>query len=139
MRGTLGKYPLEPSAVWRGQGCPTSSVANWGGSLRHFRPLSARLADMFLWAMRWVVRVLAVVGAVFLLVYAGDWMVWRVVRAGATGSVMVSREVVASLKGNREEYFYDGTQEERCSRSMLPEGGMRACWWVERHRVVFDR
>ncbi len=84
-------------------------------------------------------RVVAGSVVLCLLLYALDWVVWRVSRRGATGSVTVSREVVAPLKGGREEYYYDGTQEERCSRSMLPEGGMRACWWVVRHRVVFDR
>lgn len=83
-----------------------------------------------------------VAGALVLLavlVYAGDWVVWRVVHRGATGVVGVTREVVAPLKGGREEYYYDGVTQETCSRSMLPEGGMRACWWVERHRMVFDR
>jgi hypothetical protein len=86
-------------------------------------------------AVRGVVRLVLLMAAIYL----GDWVVWRGLRAGATGMVSVSREVVAPLKGGREGYFYDGTEEERCSRSMLPEGGMRACWWVERHRVVYDR
>ena len=89
--------------------------------------------------VRMVVR--GVVGLVLMMAatYAGDWVVWRVVQGGATGMVSVSREVVAPLKSGREEYYYDGTQQETCSRSMLGEGGYRACWWVERHRVVFDR
>ncbi len=88
--------------------------------------------------VRLVVRPTAGLIVLCLLLYVGDWTVWRAVQ-GVTASVTVSREVVAPLKGGREEYYYDGTQEQRCSRSMLPEGGMRACWWVERHRVVFDR
>ena len=88
---------------------------------------------------RWTVRVLAGFVVFCVLVFAVDWVVWRVVRGGATGTVAVTREVVAPLKGGREEYYFDGTTTERCSRSALPEGGMRACWWVERHRVVFDR
>ena len=73
------------------------------------------------------------------LVYVGDWAGWRMVHGGATGVVAVTREVVAPLKGGREEFYYNGTREETCSRSMLPEGGYRACWWVERHRLVLDR
>ena len=42
----------------------------------------------------------AVIGLVLLAmaVYAGDWLVWRVLRGGATGVVAVSREAVAPLK-----------------------------------------
>ena len=85
----------------------------------------------------------AVVGLVVLLalVYLGDWAVWRVrvARGGGMGKMTVSRVVVAPLKGNREEYYSDGKTDVDCSRSMFPQGGSDACWWVQRHRVVFDR
>ena len=72
-------------------------------------------------------------------IYVSDWIVWRFLRGSPSGVVLVTREVVAPLKGGREEYYYDGTREEWCSRSALPQEGMRPCWWVKRHRVVFDR
>ena len=89
--------------------------------------------------VRMAVRGLGGVLLLMALGYAGDWAVWRVARGGATATVSVAREIVAQLKGGREEYYFDGMVDERCSRSALPQGGMRACWWVERHRVVFDR
>jgi hypothetical protein len=67
------------------------------------------------------------------VVYLGDLLVWRV------GAVVVSRFVVAPLKGNKEEYYYDGTAALDCSRSLFPQAGSGACWWVERHRVVYER
>lgn len=75
------------------------------------------------------------------LVYLGDMAVWgvRVKMGGGMGKVTVSRFVVASLKGNKEEYYFDGTAEVDCSRSIFPQAGSGACWWVERHRVVYDR
>jgi hypothetical protein len=75
------------------------------------------------------------------LVYLGDWGVWRwrVAMGGGMGRLTVSRVVVAPLKGNREEYYSDGKTEVECSRSLFPQAGSDACWWVERHRVVFDR
>lgn len=81
---------------------------------------------------------LVVLGAV---VYLGDWAVWRlrVARGGGMETVVVSRFVVASLKGNKEEYYYDGTGPVDCSRSLFPQGGNGACWWMARHRVVYDR
>lgn len=91
--------------------------------------------------LRWVERIVFVGLVAAILLVAADWLVWRVrvSRGDAFGTVTVSRMVVAPLKGNREEYYADGTTEERCSRSMLPWGGARACWWVERRRVVMDR
>ena len=85
----------------------------------------------------------AMLGLVVLLalVYLGDWGVWRwrVAKGGGMGRLTVSRVVVAPLKGNREEYYSDGKTEVECSRSLFPQAGSDACWWVERHRVVFDR
>jgi hypothetical protein len=75
------------------------------------------------------------------LVYLGDWALWRVRvgMGGGMGKVVVSRFVVATLKGNKEEYYADGTAEVDCSRSLFPQAGSGACWWVVRHRVVFER
>ena len=91
--------------------------------------------------VRWLERSVLGLLVVVLVGVAVDWGVWRVREAhgSGTGSVVVSRMVVAPLKGNREEYYPDGTEPEACSRSIVPWGGMRACWYAERHRVVFER
>ena len=98
---------------------------------------------------RWVGRVLAgvAVGLVVTaaLVYLGDWAVWQARvslshgKGGGMGTVVVSRFVVAPLKGNKEEYYYDGTGPMDCSRSLFPQGGNGACWWMTRHRVMYER
>jgi hypothetical protein len=83
------------------------------------------------------------VGVVLLaaVIYLSDWAVWRirVARGGGMGKIIVSRVVVAKLKANKEEYYADGTGEVACSQSLFPQAPSGACWWVERHRVVFDR
>lgn len=73
--------------------------------------------------------------------YAGDWAVWRIRMASGTGMgrVEVDRIQVAALKGNKEEYYADGTADVDCSRSLFPQGGANACWWMERHRVEYER
>lgn len=74
-------------------------------------------------------------------IYVGDWVVWRV-RVGVgrgMGKVAVSRIEVASMKGNKEEYYWDGTTDVDCSRSLFPQAGAGACWWLIRHKVVFER
>jgi hypothetical protein len=55
------------------------------------------------------------------------------------GTAQVSRFVVAPLKGNKEEYYFDGTAMVDCSRSLFPQAGSGACWWVKRHPVVYER
>jgi hypothetical protein len=81
---------------------------------------------------------LAVVVAVL---YLGDWAVWKAKSAsgGGVGSVVVNRVVVAPEKGNREEYFADGTSTVSCSQSLFPWTGAGACWYVERHRTIEER
>ncbi len=102
---------------------------------------SARDGDVEL-TMKWILA-RALVGLVVAaaVVYLGDWAVWRVRVAlgGGMGTVEVSRFVVASLKGNKEEYYPDGSATVDCSRSLFPQAGSGACWWLERHRVVFER
>lgn len=75
------------------------------------------------------------------VVYLGDMAVWgvRVKMGSGMGRVVVSRFVVAPLKGNKEEYYFDGTAEVDCSRSIFPQAGSGACWWLERHKVIYDR
>ena len=80
-----------------------------------------------------------IVALVFL--YVGDWSVWRlrVARGGGMGSVVVSNIVVLPLKDNKEEYDWGGTADVSCSRSIFPQAGSGACWWLRRHNVVFER
>ncbi len=75
------------------------------------------------------------------LLYAGDWAMWRVKMAHGEGmgEMTVGRLQVAALKGNKEEYFPDGNEEVVCSRSLFPQEGNQACWWLARHRVIFEQ
>jgi hypothetical protein len=86
-------------------------------------------------------RALLSLAVALAVVYLGDMTVWwvRARMGGGMGTVTVSRFVVASLKGNKEEYYFDGTAEVDCSQSIFPQAGSGACWWVRRHRVVYER
>ncbi len=87
---------------------------------------------------RWIEVGLLCLIALALVFCAADWLAWKL-RGSPQGSVVVTRLVVAPLKGNREEYYPDGTETLPCSQSILPWDATQACWWMERHRVVFDR
>ena len=86
-------------------------------------------------------KVVVGIVAALAILYLGDWGVWRarVAMGGGMGTVSVSRIQVASLKGNKEEYYTDAAEEVDCSRSIFPQGGSSACWWLARHAVVFER
>jgi len=86
------------------------------------------------------------IGAFWLLVgvallYIGDFAVWRirVAAGGGVDHVTVGLLQVATLKGNKEEYYPDGTEVVDCSKSLFPQTGAGACWWVESHKTVFER
>ncbi|NUQ26986.1 MAG: hypothetical protein HOQ35_00485 [Acidobacteriaceae bacterium] len=82
------------------------------------------------------------IGAVATMVlYMGDWAVWRirVARGGGMDEVQRTEVQVASLKGNKLEYYYGGQWMAACSRSIFPQAGEGACWWIERHREVIKR
>jgi hypothetical protein len=91
--------------------------------------------------IRWLVRAAVAIFAIALFIYPADWIVWKVqtLFGGGVGSVHVSRFTVAELKGNKEEYYPEGADTVPCSRSIFPQGGNSACWWLRRHPQIIDR
>lgn len=91
--------------------------------------------------IRWLVRGAVAVFAIALLIYPADWLTWEIQRilGGGIGSLQVSHVTVAELKGNKEEYYPDAVESIPCSRSIFPQGGYTACWWLRRHPQVVDR
>ena len=75
-----------------------------------------------------------------LLVYLADFALWRrrLASGGGIDTVQVSRVSIATLKSNKEEYYFDGTEMAPCTRSLLPpptaDGWGTPCWWLVRHR-----
>jgi hypothetical protein len=94
-------------------------MANWG----------RRLGDIA------IVMVL-----LFGTLYAGDWLVWRfrISRGTGYGSVEVHQFLATSLKGDKTEYDMTGTIQETCSRSIFPQQGNPACWWLVRHKSQWE-
>lgn len=91
--------------------------------------------------IQWIVRSIVALFAVALLIYPADWAIWEAQRlfGGGLGSVDVGHVTVAELKANKEEYYADDVQTVPCSRSLFPQGGNSACWWLRRHPQVVDR
>jgi hypothetical protein len=94
---------------------------------------------------KWIARMLArAVGAVVLLAavaYPLDWAVWRarVATGGGMGEVQVDLYIVGELKGGKEDYYPQGSSIMPCSKTLYPQGGNGACWWMQRHREVIQK
>ena len=86
-------------------------------------------------------RLAAVAIGLVVFIYAIDFA-WFEIRAhfprlgAATGSVHRIRLLAIPNKGDKTTYELDMVHPEDdvpCSHSLLPEGGMRPCWYVTRH------
>src|SRR5450432_3837115 len=77
-------------------------------------------------------------------VYGADWGVFeaRQVRGAGMRSIQVQKYLRIPLKGNKDEYDFNGTEDRSCSVSMLPQYAASnwnpSCWWLERHKVSWE-
>jgi hypothetical protein len=88
----------------------------------------------------WLGRSLVALVVLAGLVYAGDWIVFRirVSRGSAFRVIEVNQFLATPLKGNKVEYDLMGSAPETCSRSIFPQQGNPACWWLERHTAQWE-
>lgn len=69
--------------------------------------------------------------------YVGDWLVFHI-RKGPTAVIEVNQLLATPLKGNKMEYDFMGVAPVTCSRSIFPQAGDPACWWVQRHKMQWE-
>ena len=72
--------------------------------------------------------------------YLGDAVVLQVkVRRGSAYQVIqVDQFLTTPLKGQKNEYDYNGQISVTCVRAMYPQLGSQPCWWVERHKTQWN-
>jgi hypothetical protein len=94
--------------------------------LRNFRQ---HLADALLWLM-----------AATLLLWFGDWAVWRVRvwQGGGYDTVEVNHILLTPLKNHRMKADEQSTAAQPCARSLFPHGGNDPCWWLRRHATEWQ-
>lgn len=85
----------------------------------------------FLW--RWLVRIALVLAAAFVVLYLGDWAVFKL-RGSPQSKVSVNRFLIVPLKGNKQEIDYLGTEDAPCSESLFPQAGQSPCWRLRRNK-----
>jgi hypothetical protein len=91
------------------------------------------------WAGR-LVGSMMVLAVLLGLLYVGDWAVLRVRVSHGTAYdvVQVNQFLATPLKGNKVEYDLMGTVPMTCSRSIFPQKGNPACWWLRRHTSQWE-
>lgn len=82
--------------------------------------------------IRWLKWTVLVAAIGFVVIYAGDWAVYRL-RGSPTSTVTVNRMLAVPLKGNKTEYDDLGSGDEPCSVSLFPQGGDPPCWRLRRN------
>jgi hypothetical protein len=89
---------------------------------------------------RLLVRSVLVLAFLLANLYLWDWVLLRVriSRGSGYGSVQVDQFLATPLKGNKVEYDFMGTAQVMCSRSLFPQEGHQACWWLERHPTQWE-
>ena len=81
---------------------------------------------------RWLLRAALVIVALFVVLYLGDWVVFKL-RGSPQSKVTISRYLTIPLKGNKSEFDYQGTLDAPCSVSLFPQGGVSPCWQLRRN------
>ena len=87
---------------------------------------------MMRWLVRWLQRGIVALVAVFVATYAGDWAIYKL-RGSPQSKVSVNRYVTIPLKGNKQEFDYQGTSDVPCSVSLFPQGDESPCWRLRRN------
>jgi hypothetical protein len=82
--------------------------------------------------MIWLGRVLVVLAAAFVVIYAGDWAVYKL-RGSPRSMVTVNRYITIPLKGNKQEFDYLGSIDVPCSVSLFSQAGQAPCWQLRRN------
>lgn len=80
-------------------------------------------------------RILRTVGALVLLavaVYLGDYAVLRF-RSHPSDQLTVYHYLAIQEKNNRQEFVFQGSEQQTCVHSMLPHMGHAPCWYAVKH------
>jgi hypothetical protein len=87
-----------------------------------------------------IIRSAQILVASVLLVYAIDWATLhaRIARGTAFRTIQVHQLLATPLKGNKEEYDFEGDADATCSRSLFPQAGNSPCWWLSRHTTQWQ-
>jgi hypothetical protein len=75
-----------------------------------------------------------------LALYLGDAAVFAVRKRHGTAYrvIEVNQFLTTPLKGNKEEFDVAGSESVTCARTIFPQPGVPACWWLARHTAQWQ-
>ena len=80
-------------------------------------------------------RALIMVVIAVVVLYAGDFLSLRLrlPRREMLGTVTLHTYYSVKLKNGKTEYDYAGDHDASCTNSLLPQMGLKPCWYLSRH------
>ena len=88
--------------------------------------------------VRWIAFGLLAVLAAGALVYLGDYVTF-LLRGQPLDQVTVTRYMAAPMKGDKTEYYYEGSGPMACAKALFPQGGWSPCWYLRRHPLASEK
>jgi hypothetical protein len=88
--------------------------------------------------LRWLGKISFVVVAAAAIVYVGDFAIFSL-RGRPMDQVVVNRYLETPEKGNKTEYFFEGTGPMPCARALFTQAGAQPCWYLRRHTTYADK
>lgn len=82
---------------------------------------------------KWARRIILGLVAAFVLLYFGDWAVYRM-RGSPQGTVKVSQSISVPLKNSKTEFDYLGASDVPCSVSLFSQDAESPCWELRRNQ-----
>ena len=88
--------------------------------------------------LRWLGRIAFVALALAALIYVGDFAIFTL-RGKPIDQIVVNRYLETPEKGNKTEYFFEGTGPMPCARALFAQAGASPCWYLRRHTTYADK
>lgn len=87
--------------------------------------------------IRWLGMTVLAILASAALAFVGDYAVF-LLRGQPHDQVTVTRYMAAPLKGDKTEFYYEGTGTMTCAKALFPQNGWNPCWYVRRHPLYAE-
>jgi hypothetical protein len=100
-------------------------------AVNHGRSLGHRI-------LRWFALTLLGILAVAALTFIGDYAIFSL-RGQPQDQVTVTRYMAAPMKGDKTEYYFEGTGPMSCAKALFPQNGWSPCWYLRRHRLYAEK
>lgn len=88
--------------------------------------------------LRWLGKIAFVLAALAALIYVGDFAIFTL-RGKPIDQIVVNRYLETPEKGNKTEYFFEGTGPMPCARALFAQAGASPCWYLRRHTTYADK